>query len=93
MVDGDPTEANSLKEALIAAHIIHVEVQHVDDGEQALAYLRQEYPFLDAGRPHVIFLGMNLPGMRGQELIEQLHKDTELKPIPVAVLTTSTDSE
>ena len=93
MVEGDRNEVDSLKEALTVAQIINVEVQEVEDGEQALALLRQEYPFLEASRPHLIFLGMNLPGMSGQEVIEEIQQDPELKHIPVAVLTTSTDSE
>ena len=93
MVEGDRNEVDSLKEALTVAQIVNVEVQEVEDGEQALALLRQEYPFLEASRPHLIFLGMNLPGMSGQEMIEEIQQDPELKHIPVAVLTTSTDSE
>ena len=93
MVEGDRNEVDSLKEALTVAQIINVEVQEVEDGEQALALLRQEYPFLEASRPHLIFLGMNLPGMSGQEVIEEIQQDPELKHIPVAVLTTSADSE
>ena len=93
MVEGDKNEVDSLKEALTVAQIINVEVQEVEDGEQALGYLRQEYPFLDASRPHLIFLGMNLPGMSGREVIEEIQTDPALPNIPVALLTTSTDSE
>ena len=93
MVESDKNEVDSLREALTVAQIINVEVQEVEDGEQALGYLRQEYPFLDASRPHLIFLGLNLPGMSGREVLEELHTDSELQHIPVALLTTSTDSE
>ena len=93
VVEGDANEVDSLREALTTAQIINVEVEEVEDGDQALAYLRQEYPFLDASRPHLVFLGMNLPDMSGGAIIEELQKSPELKNIPVAVLTTSMDSE
>ena len=93
MVEGDTDDVYSLKEALTVAQIVDVEVQEVEDGEQALAYLRKEYPFIDAPRPHLIFLGLNLPDMSGRELLDMIKTHAGLKKIPVAVLTTSTDND
>jgi len=93
MVDGDPDDIFSLKEALIIAQIINVEVQEVEDGEQALAYLGQEYPYLSAPCPHLIFVGMNLPGITGPEFLAEIKDHVRFKHIPVAVLTTATDSQ
>ncbi|RMH35264.1 MAG: response regulator [Nitrospirae bacterium] len=93
VVDSDSHEVDSLKEALAAAQIINVEVGDVEDGEQALAYLRGEYPFLDGPRPHVVFLGLNLPGMSSQEFIRELRRDRDHRQLPVAILTTATDHE
>jgi|GEM_PF-2322180 len=91
MVDGDPEDIYSLKEALTIAQIINVEVQAVEDGEQALGYLEQEYPYLNVPCPHLIFLGMNLPGMTGPELLDEIKSQVRFKHIPIAVLTTETD--
>ena len=89
MVEGDAEEIHSLEEALTVGQIISVELREVEDGEQALAYLRQEYPFLDAPRPDLILLNSNLPEMSGYEVLDEIKKDREFENIPVAVLTAS----
>ncbi|MBV1861382.1 MAG: response regulator, partial [Nannocystaceae bacterium] len=54
-----------------------------------LAYLRKEPPFTDASRPDVILLDLNMPRMNGKAFLEEVSRDTELRAIPVIVLTTS----
>jgi len=67
MVEEDPHEVDCLKEALAVSQFGAVNLQQVEDGEQALAFLRQEYPYYDVSRPDLIFLDLNLPGMSGRE--------------------------
>ncbi len=57
----------------------------VADGEEALDYLRNN---LDE-KPCVILLDLNMPTMNGFEFLEILRQDSQLKEIPVIVLTTS----
>ena len=87
MVESDLDELYSLQEALTVSQIASVEIQEVEDGEQALAYLRQEHPFLDVPRPNLMFLGLTLPGIGGLEVLEEIHQDRELKSLPIVVLT------
>lgn len=61
----------------------------VDNGDDALAYVRAEGAFADAPRPDLILLDLNLPGKDGREVLEELKTDPELLRIPVIVLTTS----
>ncbi|PAY18362.1 two-component system response regulator [Rhodopirellula sp. SM50] len=64
------------------------------DGDEALDYLhrRGDYASPDsAPRPGIILLDLNLPGTDGREVLEEIKQDSELKKIPVVVLTTSTD--
>jgi len=89
MVEGDPNEVDCLKEALTVGQFITVNLQQVEDGEQALAYLRHEYPYFDVPRPDLIFLDLNLPGMSGREWLEEMKQDEPLTSFPVVVLTTS----
>ena len=87
LVESDQEEVYSLQEALTVSQIVSVEVQEVEDGEQALAYLRQEHPFLDVPRPNLILLDLKLPGISGLEVLEEIQQERHLRQIPIAVLT------
>lgn len=68
---------------------IHV----VEDGEEALRFLKREGKYKQSPRPRLILLDLNLPKIPGIEVLEQIKQDSHLKKIPVAVLTTSTYEE
>ncbi len=89
MVEEDPNQVDCLKEALAVGQFITVNLQQVEDGEQALAYLRQEHPYFEVPRPDLIFLDLNLPGMSGVSCLRKMRQDEPLKSVPVVVLTTS----
>lgn len=57
---------------------------HVQDGEEALAYLRGPAP-----TPDLILLDLRLPRMDGLTLLQTVKGDPELRHIPVVILTTS----
>lgn len=64
----------------------------VDDGADALRYLRREGPWADetaSPRPDIILLDLNMPRMDGFEVLKHLKADPSLATIPVTVLTTS----
>jgi two-component system, chemotaxis family, response regulator Rcp1 len=61
----------------------------VQDGEEAMAFLRQEGEYADCPRPHLVLLDLNLPRKDGREVLEELKTDRDLCRIPVVVLTTS----
>jgi two-component system, chemotaxis family, response regulator Rcp1 len=64
----------------------------VGDGEQALAYLRNEPGFEDVPRPHLVLLDLNLPRKDGVEVLQEMRSDPDLAPIPVIVLTSSSEA-
>lgn len=65
----------------------------VNDGEQALAFLRREDGYADVPRPDLMLLDLNLPRMDGMEVLEAVKADSELRTIPVVILTTSEAEE
>ncbi|MEV0624177.1 response regulator [Nonomuraea sp. NPDC050404] len=65
----------------------------VNDGEQAMAYLRRQSGFAHAQRPDLILLDLNLPRMSGLEVLREVKADIELRTIPVVILTTSEAEE
>ena len=83
LVEDSSADAILLQEALRAADVFSP-VDHVTDGEQALAHLRDaEIP------PALMLLDLNLPRMDGREVLAQVKGDPELRDIPVIILTTS----
>jgi CheY-like chemotaxis protein len=91
LVEDDPGDAMMTREALSNAKVLH-DLHVVDNGEAAMAFLRQEPPYADAPRPDLIFLDLNLPRVDGREVLAFVKGDTSLRSIPLVVLTTS-DSE
>lgn len=61
----------------------------VNDGVEAMRYLRREGSYADAQRPDLILLDLNLPKKDGREVLAELKADTTLKRIPVIIITTS----
>lgn len=84
-IEDDQTQTEALKEALTVAQIICVEIHEAEDGEQALTFLHQEYPHMDAPQPDLIFLSNHLPDYSGYEIIKELQRDRRLQTIPVAL--------
>ncbi len=89
MVEEDHYEVECLQEAISVGQIISVNIEQTEDSDQALAFLHQEYPYLDAPKPDLIFLDLDLPGMTGRELLDEIRRDDALANIPVVVLTRS----
>lgn len=67
------------------------QISVVNDGVEAMAFLRREGEYANAPRPHLILLDLNLPRKDGRELLAEIKQDPNLKRIPVIVLTTSQD--
>lgn len=88
MVEDSPTDAQLTVEALHAAKIAN-RLSHVEDGVEAMRFLRRQGPYAQAPRPDLILLDLNLPRKDGREVLDELKRDPDLKVIPVVVLTTS----
>jgi len=65
----------------------------VEDGVEAVAFLRREGRYADAPRPGLILLDLNLPRKDGREVLAEIKADESLRAIPVVVLTTSEAEE
>jgi CheY-like chemotaxis protein len=61
----------------------------VNDGVEAMAFLRKEGEYADAPRPDLILLDLNMPRMGGREVLEALDEEPSLGRIPVVILTSS----
>jgi two-component system, chemotaxis family, response regulator Rcp1 len=59
------------------------------DGEEALQFLFKKGPYINAARPDLILLDLNLPKKDGRELLDTIKQDPILRIIPVVILTSS----
>jgi len=92
LVEDNPGDVRLTQEALREAKVrnqLHV----VEDGVQAMEFLRRTGPYADAPRPDLILLDLNLPRKDGREVLEEIKQDRSLMRIPVVVLTTSRAEE
>ena len=92
LVEDDPGDVLMTQEALSDAKLVN-NLHVVDNGEEALTFLRQQSPYEDAPRPGLILLDLNLPRVDGREVLAQIKADEGLRRIPVVVLTTSEAEE
>jgi CheY-like chemotaxis protein len=89
LVEDDMGDAGLVKIALRRSQK-RVELHHVKDGQDAMAFLRGIHqggsqPCI----PDLILLDLNLPGRSGHEILQDLKADQHLQIIPVVVLSTS----
>ena len=88
LVEDNPGDVRLTQEAIREAKIRN-QLNVVNDGEQAIAYVRREGIYLDRPRPDLILLDLNLPRKDGREVLQELKSDPDLHRIPVVVLTSS----
>lgn len=92
LVEDNPGDVRLTQEAFREAKLWN-RLQVVDNGMNALAYLRQEGQFSSAKRPDLVLLDLNLPGMDGKKVLTEIKSDNDLKKIPVLILTSSAAEE
>ena len=92
LVEDNPGDARLTLEAMREAKV-HNRIHVVEDGVEAMEFLRRQGRFGDAPRPDLILLDLNLPRKDGREVLAEVKADPELKRIPVVVLTTSRAEE
>jgi two-component system, chemotaxis family, response regulator Rcp1 len=88
LVEDSPGDVRLTQEAFRDANkAIHLHV--ASDGVEAMAFLRREGVYVQAPRPELILLDLNLPKMDGREVLAHIKQDGSLKTIPTVILTTS----
>ena len=88
LVEDSPSDAKLTLAALKMAKVVN-QVSHVEDGVEAMEFLRRQGKFTQAERPDLILLDLNLPRKDGREVLEELKADPDFQMIPVVILTTS----
>jgi CheY-like chemotaxis protein len=92
LVEDNAGDARLTLEAFKEGRVLN-RITVMQDGVQALAYLRRQGSYAAVRLPDLILLDLNLPRMSGREVLTQIKSDERLKSIPVVVLTTSEDEQ
>jgi two-component system, chemotaxis family, response regulator Rcp1 len=88
LVEDNPGDVRLTQEAFREVNRA-VRLHLASDGVEAMAFLRHQGIYVDAPRPDLILLDLNLPKMDGRELLAKIKQDDSLKSIPTVILTTS----
>ena len=92
LIEDSPSDADLAREALGQGKILN-NLHFVEDGVEAMKFLRRKEPYLRVPRPDLILLDLNLPKKTGVEVLTEIKADQSLKLIPVVILSTSAAQE
>lgn len=92
LIEDNPGDVRLTIEALKESKIIN-NLHVVDDGIEAMSYLKKERIYKDMPRHDLIILDLNMPKKDGREVLGELKSDDWLKQIPIIILTTSEAEE
>jgi len=92
LAEDNPGDVRLTEKALDHGNIIN-NLHVVENGVEAIKFLRQEGEYADVPRPDLILLDLNMPKKDGREVMEDMEVDPELRRIPVVVLTSSEAEE
>ncbi len=88
LVEDSPADTRLTIEGLKDSKLVN-NLHTVVDGEQALDFLYRRGVYKGAPKPDMILLDLNLPGVDGREVLNQIKTDSELALIPVVIMTSS----
>jgi chemotaxis family two-component system response regulator Rcp1 len=92
LVEDNPADARLTQEAMKESKMLN-KLYQVEDGVEAMAFLRKQGKYADMPRPDVILLDLNMPRKDGRQTLKEIKEDPELRRIPVVVLTVSSAEE
>jgi CheY-like chemotaxis protein len=88
LVEDNPDDIMITKRAFAKGRILN-KLYVVQDGEEAIEFLRKRGKYKDVPTPTLVLLDLKMPKMNGFEVLEQIKGDKDLKSIPIVVLTSS----
>ncbi len=83
LVEDDPDDIELMQEALVDNRIPY-QMETISQGDRVLSYLESCKNF-----PDIVILDLNLPKLHGREVLTKIKTSSQLRNIPVVILTTS----
>jgi two-component system response regulator len=88
LVEDNPDDVLITKRALSKGKISNA-LYVVNNGEEAIRFLRKEGDYKGVCTPALVLLDLNMPKMDGFQVLKEVKNDENLRSIPIIVLTTS----
>ena len=88
LVDDNAGDARLALESLKESKIRNT-LNWVQDGVEAMAFLRRHGKYATAPRPDLILLDLNMPKMDGREVLKKMKSNDAYRKIPVIVFSTT----
>jgi CheY-like chemotaxis protein len=92
LVEDSPDDACLTVDALQEGRVRN-NVTVLEDGVEAMAFLRRQGKYAAAPRPDLILLDLKLPRKDGREVLSEVKQDPSLRRIPVVIMTSSDDEK
>lgn len=86
LVEDNPGDVRLVEEAL---HGTHSTLHITKDGKEALDFLHQRNEFIDAPRPSIVLLDLNLPTVDGTHVLDEIRSNPELEHLRVIIVTSA----
>ena len=87
LVEDNPSDAFLVRKALENAEV-NFDLTLIEDGAEAMAFVRREGKYATAPTPDLAVLDLNLPKHDGSEILKEM-RQSPLSNVPVVILTSS----
>lgn len=88
LIEDSPTDVFLVQKA-IAAHCLDIELQVLDNGEQATGFIARIESDQSAACPRLFLIDLNLPRTGGFEVLSHIRRSKKCANVPVLVMTSS----
>lgn len=89
-VEDEPSDVDLARKVLDQSNLAaSIDLNVVEDGEQAIAYLNQQPPHEKERCPDLVLLDLNIPSLSGQEVLKHIKTSERLRTLPVVIFSTS----
>jgi len=92
LVEDSPDDAEMTMDVLREGRLRN-RITHVEDGVDAMAFLRRQGQYSSAPRPDLILLDLHMPRMNGLEVLAEVKNDPDLRRIPIVMMTASQEEK
>ncbi len=92
LAEDNPGDVKLTRKALDQGDLLN-NLHVVNDGVEAMKFLRSEGEYADTSMPDLLLLDLNMPKKDGRQVMQDMDADPELRRIPVVVLTSSEAEE